>query len=75
MIAEPECYRRNCKHFLGYVEGTDGEKDEYINCLAFPKGIPDYIADGTNLHNEPIKGDNGIQFEKGSEKEEQEVVD
>jgi len=73
MIAEPECYKRGCRHFIGvtHPDGGEGEAGEYVYCKAFPKGIPDDIAFGSNLHNEPIDGDNGIQFKKSSEEEEQ----
>jgi hypothetical protein len=32
-------------------------------CAAFPRGIPDTIYDGQNLHSSPFAGDNGVQFE------------
>ena len=44
-----------CKHFNG--------KD--FNCKAFPKGIPDIIVSGENVHTIPLDGqDNDIVFEK-----------
>jgi hypothetical protein len=36
---------------------------ERVVCKAFPERIPDEIAYGDNLHLEPFKGDNGIQYE------------
>jgi hypothetical protein len=39
-------------------------KDEdTATCEAFPDGIPDKILTNKVLHDKPIKGDNGIQFE------------
>ena len=64
MIAEPKCFSRNCRHFLGVNKPVpDADIGERPNCLAFPKGIPDEIAYGDNLHTEPVTGDNDIQFE------------
>lgn len=31
-------------------------------CLAFPTGIPNEILTGKKQHDEPYKGDHGIQF-------------
>lgn len=33
-------------------------------CAAFPKGIPMEILDGTNRHDKPYPGDNGIQYKR-----------
>lgn len=62
MMFEPKCFTRKCIHFIG-VEG-DEEPNQVVVCAAFPKGIPDEIAYGDNLHIKPVKGDNGIQFER-----------
>lgn len=37
-------------------------------CAAFPTGdgIPYVIWDGENDHTKPFRGDNGIQFERGT---------
>ena len=61
---QPQCDRRNCKHFMG-LEWLGAEEDsETPVCAAFPKGIPDEIAFGDDLHLEPVPGDHGIQFER-----------
>jgi hypothetical protein len=65
MIPEPYCSKRECKHYLGVKWLGEEEWTEVVVCKAFPKGIPDEIAYGDNLHTEPFKGDNGIQFDKG----------
>jgi len=58
-LAEPECFRRRCKHFTG----PDPAKG-IVTCKAFPKGIPDDIAYGDNRHTEPQAGDSGIVYER-----------
>lgn len=65
MLAEPKCWTRKCRHFTRTV-GED-ERTERNACKAFPDGIPDEIAYGTNLHLLPFPGDHGIQFEPGRE--------
>jgi hypothetical protein len=64
MLDIPSCFDRDCKHFIGVKQDEDGELSERVVCKAFPDGIPDEIAYGTNLHLKPFPGDNGIQFEK-----------
>jgi len=34
-------------------------------CLAFPEGIPTDVLIGKADHTNPLKGDNGLQYEKG----------
>jgi len=63
MLAEPNCYKRNCKHYIGIIQPDGTEMTETNACKAFPKGIPDEIAYGDNKHKKPYPGDNGIQFE------------
>lgn len=63
MLAEPRCSERRCKHFLGPDNDGD-ETTERVICTAFPKGIPNNIAYGENLHLQPVVGDHGIQYEK-----------
>ena len=36
---------------------------ENAKCEAFPKGIPQRILNNDVDHAEPLKGDNGVQFE------------
>ena len=67
MIAEPQCSKRWCKHFLGVRQPDDEEVGEFVYCLAFPNGIPEKIAYGDNKHTESVKGDNGIQYEIAKE--------
>lgn len=64
MIAEPKCYKRECKHFKGVKQPDGTELTEVVHCKAFPDGIPGEIAYGSNLHIKPYPGDNGIQYEK-----------
>lgn len=61
MLAPPKCFDRRCKHLTGVTPGD--EATEKVCCKAFPKGIPDVIAYGDNLHLKPYPGDNGIQYE------------
>jgi hypothetical protein len=61
MIQEPNCYTRECKHYIGV--GGKAEIGEYVFCKAFPDGIPDKIAYGDNLHLKPLrKQDNNIVY-------------
>lgn len=64
MLDEPNCYKRDCKHFQGVKWLGEGEQTEVVYCDAFPEGIPREIAYGDNQHLKPYPGDNGIQFEK-----------
>ncbi len=61
MLEQPNCFTRKCIHFVGASD--DDEPQQKCVCLAFPGGIPEDIAYGTNLHTEPIEGDHGIQFQ------------
>lgn len=65
MLSEPRCFERNCKHFVGVDQVDMSEETEKVVCKAFPDGIPTKIAYGDDLHLEPVRGDNGIQFELG----------
>ena len=69
MIEEPECNKRQCKHFLGIKHDEPGPEDnERPYCLAFPDGIPSSIAYGENKHLEPLEGQgNDIVYEKKTE--------
>lgn len=65
MILEPICLKRNCKYYIGISQPDGIEKTEIPICEAYPKGIPDEIAYGDNLHTEPLEEqDNDIVFEK-----------
>lgn len=64
VILEPNCSKRDCKHFIGVDQPDGTEQTERVICEAFPEGIPDVIAYGDNLHLKPFEGDGGIQFEK-----------
>lgn len=64
MILTPKCHERKCIHFLG-VEQSDGtEQTEVVVCEAYPNGIPDDIAYGSEKHLQ-VRGDqdNEIVFE------------
>jgi len=50
MLAEPNCFTRRCKHFLGIKWFGDEESTENNFCTAFPEGIPSEIAYGKNDH-------------------------
>ncbi len=39
-----------------------------MTCIAFPNGIPKDIQELKVIHNSPYPGDNGIRYEKLSEK-------
>jgi hypothetical protein len=66
MLAEPECFKRKCRHWLGINSGDGTEAGEYVYCTAFPRGIPYEIAYGTNPHSEVQKGQVGDYiYEKG----------
>jgi hypothetical protein len=76
MLAEPNCFTRRCINFID-VENTKKPQDKkstvdgvILSCKAFKKGIPREIAYGKNLHLKPVKGDNGILFEKAKSDEE-----
>ena len=63
MLAEPKCYKRKCKHYLGVIQPDGTELTETNSCLAFPKGIPIEISYGNNKHTGPLSGQiNSIVF-------------
>jgi len=53
----------NCKNLFTIVSDK-GVKEPNDKCKAFPEGIPIGILAGAIDHHEPIKGDNGIQYER-----------
>lgn len=63
-LLEPECHKRRCIHFQGVRWLGEEEDSEVSYCTAFPSGIPEDIVTGKNLHLKPVKGDNGILYEK-----------
>lgn len=65
LLVEPECVKRNCKHFVGVNKDANGRP--FVVCAAFPTGIPKEISYGTNKHLTPYPGDNGIQYEKAAD--------
>lgn len=68
MLAEPECFKRQCVYFRGVTWLGRQESSEVNFCNAFSAdvgGIPEDIAYGDNLHLRPKKGQgNDITFEK-----------
>lgn len=50
MIAEPMCSIRKCRYFLGVNQPDGTELTETVICPAFPDGIPDEIAYGSDKH-------------------------
>ena len=65
MLAEPTCWTRKCKHYLGIIQPDGTEMTETNYCKAFPKHIPSEIAYGDNKHLKPLPGQNNdIVFEK-----------
>jgi len=65
MIAEPRCFTRKCKHYIGVIQPDGTELTEVNNCKAFLKGIPVEIAYGNNRHLKPLKNQgNDIVFER-----------
>ncbi len=64
MLAEPRCFQRQCKNYIGVIQPDGTERTETNSCKAFLKGIPSEIAYGNNLHLKPLpKQDNDIIFE------------
>ena len=68
MLLIPKCFDRKCKHYIGVIQPDGTELTETNVCKAFPKGIPNEIAYGDNLHLKPLKNQaNIIVFEKEGE--------
>ena len=64
MIAEPNCFKRKCKYFIG-VKNDGLEINERVYCKAFPDKIPYEIAYGNNKHNVPLPNQkNNIVYER-----------
>lgn len=65
MLAEPQCFKRKCKNYLGVLQPDGTEMTETNYCKAFPTGIPSQIAYGDDEHLEVRKDqENEIVFEK-----------
>jgi hypothetical protein len=65
MMSEPMCSVRNCKHLGGVEQGDGSEETERVVCTAYPKGIPDEIAYGSDRHLK-LRGDetNKVHYEQ-----------
>lgn len=50
MLEEPRCSERLCRHFQGVLQPDGTEEFETVVCPAYPRGIPDRIAYGDELH-------------------------
>ena len=57
---------RQCENCINYnlYKMTVVDGDVTGTCKAFPNGIPSEIYNDKIKHNKPIKGDNGILYEK-----------
>ena len=65
MLAEPKCWTRECKNYIGVIQPDGTELTETNSCKAFPKGIPIEIAYGNNKHLKPLKDQkNDVVYEK-----------
>ena len=66
MLAEPNCSKRSCKHYLGVIQPDGTEMTETNYCKAFRDSIPDDISYGDDKHLKVRDDqDNNIVFEKG----------
>jgi hypothetical protein len=55
-ILESNCSKRDCLYYQGVIRSDEMSALVHIHvCFAFPFGIPDDIAFGDNLHEEPVK--------------------
>lgn len=65
-MIEPKCHQRQCRHFEGAKSVSSTSTDTVkVVCPAFPDGIPDDIAYGSNKHLKPYPGQRGFFiFEK-----------
>jgi len=65
MLEEPNCHKRQCKHYIGIIQPDGTEMTETNICKAFPDGIPKEIAYGNNLHSKPLKDQkNEVVYER-----------
>lgn len=65
MIMAPKCYERRCRHYIGVAQPDGTEESEMNVCRAFPRGIPEDIEDGRDLHRQ-VRADqtNDIVYER-----------
>jgi len=64
MLTQPNCFKRECRHYAGVKWLGKFESTERNVCSAFPKGIPDEIAYGADKHlTKHPDQDNDIVFE------------
>ena len=67
MLGECSCFKRMCKHYLGFG-GV-----QHV-CRAFPEGIPEGIIKGAEEHFTALPGQiNGIIYERASSYVEMEM--
>ena len=64
----PMCF--SCVHYTGDNATIAGS-----NCKAFPDQIPNAILLGYVIHDKPIDGDHGIQFERLFSEEEEALLE
>ena len=65
MLQEPTCSIRDCRYFLGVSQPDGTEATEVVYCEAFPNGIPNAIAYGSNKHTAKYSGQkNDLLFTK-----------
>ena len=68
MLHESKCYSRKCRYYQGILQPDDTEQTEVVYCSAFPEGIPQEIAYGSNKHLEPCCGqENEVVYEKATQ--------
>jgi len=66
MLAEPTCWTRECKHYIGVIQPDGTELTETNACKAFPEGIPNEITYGDNQHLVKYSNQMGdFTYEKG----------
>lgn len=65
MLLTPNCFKRECKHYIGVIQPDGTELTETNICKAFPKSIPREIAYGPHKHTRPLpEQDNKIVFQE-----------
>ena len=71
MLAEPKCWTRKCKHYVGVFQLDGTEISERNVCKAYAEMIPNEITYGDDLHLR-VRSDqsNAIVYEKAAEDEQ-----